>query len=88
MQITRRSMLTGKTNTMDLDITQNQLDRFNNGMLIQNAFPHLTPGEREFILNGITPEEWVEYFGDGSDDDDEEDYDYYDNEVEYNEHII
>ena len=24
--------------------------------------PHLTPGEREFILTGITDEEWDELF--------------------------
>ena len=31
-----------------------------NGVLIQNAFPMLTPTEREFILTGMTDEEWDE----------------------------
>ena len=26
--------------------------------LIQEAFPHLTPDEREYVLTGLTPEEW------------------------------
>lgn len=68
MIITRHSMLTGKVATMDLNITEDQYIKYLNGMRVQNAFPHLTPGEREFIINGITPEEWVEHFGDGSDD--------------------
>lgn len=68
MIITRHSILTGKIATMDLDITESQFIKYLNGVHVQNAFPHLTPGEREFIINGITPEEWVEHFGDGSDD--------------------
>jgi hypothetical protein len=30
--------------------------------LIQDAFPTLTADEREFILTGITSEEWDEIF--------------------------
>jgi hypothetical protein len=33
-----------------------------NGTLIQNAFPYLTPGEREFLMTGITASEWDEIF--------------------------
>ena len=29
---------------------------------IQNIFPHLTPGQREFIMTGITDDEWDETF--------------------------
>lgn len=32
------------------------------GMYIQDAFSFLTPDEREFILTGITKEEWDETF--------------------------
>lgn len=35
-----------------------------NGELIQNAFPELTPDQREFIMTGITPAEWGEIFKD------------------------
>ena len=30
------------------------------GELVQRAFPFLTAGEREFLMTGITPEEWAE----------------------------
>lgn len=30
--------------------------------LIQNAFPLLTSGEREFLITGITPGEWEKLF--------------------------
>ena len=33
-----------------------------NDLHIQDAFPFLKPSEREFILTGITPEEWLEIF--------------------------
>ena len=33
------------------------------GMLIQDAFPMLDAGQREFIKTGITPEEWDNMFG-------------------------
>lgn len=29
---------------------------------IQEAFPHMIPEYREFLLTGITPEEWNEIF--------------------------
>ena len=49
MKITRIDPFTQKENTMELDITQAQLDRWQNGELIQNVFPYLTADEREFI---------------------------------------
>lgn len=48
---------------MDIPVTQDQLDRYNNGSKsIQNAMPRLTPDQREFIMTGITPEEWNNTF--------------------------
>ena len=64
MVITRISDLTGKTTTMDLPVTQAQLDEYAKGIeLIQNVFPYIGPQEREFIKTGITPKEWDEVFG-------------------------
>jgi hypothetical protein len=67
MQITNISQLSGKENTMELDITKEQLERFynrrENGEYVQTIFPNLTQGEREFILTGITPTEWEQMFG-------------------------
>ena len=66
MKITRASMTTGITRTIDLNVTQEQLDNYyNNGFLLQDAFPHLSAGEREFIKTGITDEECDVLFSNG-----------------------
>lgn len=59
MLIYRKSPISGRINTMSIDVTQEQIDLWIEGELIQNAFPsHITAGEREFIKTGITPSEW------------------------------
>jgi hypothetical protein len=65
MIVTKQSIVSGKVYQMELDITQQQLDDFANGRLglIQEAFPHLSIDEREFIISGIHPIEWRELFG-------------------------
>jgi len=63
MIIMRISMLSGEVNEMDLDITPAQLESYELfGVLLQDAFPNLSPAEREFIKTGITPEEWYDTF--------------------------
>ncbi len=65
MKVTRRSQMTGVEHTLDLPITEEQLARWERGTdLIQNVFPGLTPGQREFLLSGTTEEEWDAAFGD------------------------
>ena len=59
MKITRTSRLTGNTTVMDLPITKAQLSDWVDGSLIQDVMPHLSAEEREFIMTGITPEEWA-----------------------------
>lgn len=63
MLITRKSPFTGRTHSMDLDITEEQLTQWENGELIQNVFPNLSADECEFIMTGITPQEWNATFG-------------------------
>jgi len=58
MKIHRTSTLTGKPHTKDIPVTQEQLDRWRDGELIQNAMPNLNADDREFLMTGITPEEW------------------------------
>ena len=60
MLLERTSMISNKTTTMELPITNAQLNRWEQGELIQNVFPDLTPDQREFIMTGITGEEWKE----------------------------
>ena len=58
MKITRTSIISGITRTMDLNITLEQAIDYEEGMKIQYAFPNLTASEREFFMTGITDEEW------------------------------
>ena len=64
MKVTRTSQITGKTHTMDMNVTIEQMNRYYTGReLLQNVFPDLPREEREFIKSGITPQEWKETFG-------------------------
>ena len=62
MKITRTSRISGNTNVMYLDITQEALNAWVDGALIQDVMPHLKPEEREFLMTGITPAEWDAMF--------------------------
>lgn len=68
MEIVRQSQLSGAIYVMEIDITEEQLERVENrranGELIQNIVPHLPKDEREFLITGITPEEWEIAFAD------------------------
>jgi len=72
LEVTRKSILSGKAHSMELDISQEQFDRWESvdKQLVQVAFPNLSSSEREFFLmTGITPTEWNDAFGDGDEDD-------------------
>ena len=56
----RTSILSGITRTKEFDITEDQYDAWRKGALIQNVMPHLSDDEREFIMTGITKDEWDE----------------------------
>jgi len=58
MQFIRKSMLSGVVRTRDIDVTEEEYDRWRSGVLIQRAMPHLSSVDREFIMTGITEEEW------------------------------
>lgn len=67
MKITKRSPFTGMAHTMDLPIdTQERLQAYeawrNGKGLIQNELHFLTADQREFLITGITAEEWKEIF--------------------------
>mgnify|MGYP003653009749 FL=1 len=63
MLIKRTSRISGKTTTMEINVTAEQILEWYEGALIQDAMPHLTPDEREFIKTGITPDEWNNMLG-------------------------
>jgi len=54
-------MFSGKVRTLDLDISQFGYDQWMSGKLIQEALPNLSTDEREFLISGVTAEEWQEY---------------------------
>ena len=58
MVITKTSMISGLIHSMDIDVTEEQLTRWREGALIQDALGHLHNAEREFIMTGITAAEW------------------------------
>jgi hypothetical protein len=64
MLVTKKSLVSGNTSTMDIDVTDDQLARIETGReLIQNIVPDLSTDEREFLKSGITPQEWDGMFG-------------------------
>jgi hypothetical protein len=68
MLITRRSMISGIERTMDLPVTEEQMQRyFNRDGYIQDIFRNLSADQREFIKTGITAEEWEETFKEDED---------------------
>ena len=64
MLIKRKSIIDGKMREKEIPVTEEQYQNWENGMLIQDAMPNLTPGEREYILTGISEEEWDDLFDD------------------------
>ena len=61
MKITRTSIVTNVTRTREIDITPEQVLSWVAGTAIQNAAPHLDEDDREFVITGIVPEEWVAF---------------------------
>ena len=62
MQITRKSILTSIERTQEINCTQKEYDSWLGGALAQEAFPNLSDDDREFIMTGITSQEWNELF--------------------------
>ena len=66
MMITRTSPFTGITRTKDILVTEDQLARWQRGERIQNVMPYLSASDREFIMTGITDDEWDNAFGESA----------------------
>jgi hypothetical protein len=71
MVIEKTSILTGRKNAMEIDISENRYhlwERSQGKILVQETFPDLSIDEREFLISGITPEEWITHIGAMGDD--------------------
>jgi hypothetical protein len=64
MLITKESKLSGTIVTKDIMVTQEQLDAWKGGLMIQDAMPNVSADDREFLMTGVTPEEWNDLFPD------------------------
>lgn len=62
MKISIRSMLTKKTRTFELPVTPEQYDTFKGGQAAAVCFPTLSAEQRQWLITGITTEEWAERF--------------------------
>jgi hypothetical protein len=69
MKITKTSPFSGKSNTREIPVTEQELTDWMDGdRNIQDCLGHLSADDREFLMTGITPEEWEETFGKDHDD--------------------
>jgi len=64
VKFTKKSPFSGNTNTREIPVTEEQLNAWNSGTLIQIAMPNINADDREFLMTGITPEEWAAAFSD------------------------
>jgi hypothetical protein len=66
MKITKQSPFSGKVNSREIPVTEAQLAAWNAGAMIQDAMPDVSADDREFLMTGITPEEWADTFREDS----------------------
>ena len=59
MLIEKVSMLTNKVHIREIDVTREQVENWQGGMLIQEAMPNLSIDDREFMMTGTTADEWA-----------------------------
>ena len=63
VKVHKVSILSGKEGSMVLPTRQGNLEHWiDTCMLVQDAFPHFTSEQREFLISGSTPEEWNKLF--------------------------
>jgi hypothetical protein len=63
MRILRKSVISGVVRTRDIPVNPDDFISWEAGAgSIQDLMPYLSDDDREFILSGITPEEWDSMF--------------------------
>lgn len=66
MKILKRSEHSGKINEMEINVDPDKLQQWQKfdyraRPFIQDFFPELNADEREFLLSGMTPQEWKDF---------------------------
>lgn len=59
LEVTIPSPVTGKLSTMTLPVTMAAWNEWQAGQYIQAAMPDLCPEEREFLMSGMTEDDWA-----------------------------
>lgn len=67
MKVQRTCPLCGKQSVLE-NIPLSGYQAYMNGALIQNAFPTMSPSDREIMITGTHPKCWDLLFADDSDD--------------------
>ena len=63
--VVRQNQFTGKTNKLEIEFDLNDYNRWQHeGGCIQDYLGYLPPAHREFLMTGVTPEEWDEMMKD------------------------
>lgn len=69
MLIRRKSMFTGVERVREIGVDAEDYARWQLGENIQVAMPYLNAADREFILTGVTQDEWDAAFAEVKEDD-------------------
>jgi hypothetical protein len=69
MYIKRKSVISGIERTRSIPVNPDDYISWQAGLgSVQDLMPYLSGNDREFILSGITPEEWDEAFAENEED--------------------
>ena len=61
--VSKQSPVSGEINKISIKVNMESYERYLKGEIsVQKIEPLLTPDEREFLLSGITSEEWIGLF--------------------------
>lgn len=58
---TGKCIITGENHTVK--VKGPDLYAYRQGMFVQDAFPYLSAGDREFIISGTSPNGWKKLYG-------------------------
>tara|TARA_Y100001972_G_C7591339_1_gene296390 strand:- start:712 stop:930 length:219 start_codon:yes stop_codon:yes gene_type:complete len=62
-EIEKQSPLTGKINIMEIEMNPEDYVRWQNTAVnIQDALPYLSVDEREFLISGVSPDDWEQMY--------------------------